>query len=272
MGLLSLRIIKITLYKLPLFLVLIFAAHIVNFAKPLNESERERYATTLWEQAIAAKGGREALHKVDSLAMSYHETVRNFLGIPVHRGPVERLYVFPDQSWEWDDGLPPPFRLSVRLLNIERNLRCYLYAGAPAPTCGPPAQGNSPSDEGITQVQYLYLMETRWVKPIPVGVSKDNIGFKKVDVLHTRLGNKRIDYFLDRKTHLPLRVSMFQGNSDRALTIDVSEYVNVAGVQMPAKQKRGKITFQINPTYDESVLTTPPSIETGPKAWKKMSD
>lgn len=265
------KLVSFRLIKLALFLVLIYGASTVTFANPLDESERERQASILWEQAITAKGGREALHQVNSLAMSYQETVRNFLGIPVHRGPVERLYVFPDKSWEWDDGLPPPFHLTVRLLNIERNLRCYLHAGAPAPTCGPAKQGNSPLDERITQVQYLFLMETRWVKPSPVGVTKDNIGLRKVDVLHTRFGNKRIDYFLDRKTHLPVRVSVFQGNSDRALTIDISEYINVAGVQVPTRQKRGKITFQINPLYDDDVLTIAPSIEKGPQAWERSN-
>jgi hypothetical protein len=265
MGLFSLRLIKLTLS-----LVLIYAAPTVSFANALNESESERHAAILWEQAITAKGGREALNKVDSLAMSYQETVRNFLGIPVHRGPVERLYVFPDKSWEWDDGLPQPFRLSVRLLNIEQNLRCYLYAGAVAPNCGSALQGNSKPDEGITQVQYLYLMETRWVRPIPVGVTKTSIGFKKVDVLHTRFENKRIDYFLDRKTHLPVRVAVFYGSGDRAtLTVDMSDYRSIGGLKMPAKQKRGEITFQINPAYDEDVLTTPPSLEKGPKAWER---
>ena len=231
-------------------------------------SDREQEAMILWEQAITAKGGREALHQVDSLAMSYQETVRNFLGITVHRGPVERLYVFPNKSWEWDDGLPPPFKLTVRLLNIERNLRCYLHATAPAPTCGPAKQYDSPADEGLTQVQYLYLMETRWVKPIPIAVTQEHLGFTRVDVLHTRFENKRINYFLDRKTHLPRRVSVFHGNSERPLTIDLSEYINVAGVQMPSKQKKGKITFEVNPRYDADVLTTPPSIEKGPKAWR----
>ena len=236
------------------------------------EAQDAEQAKILWEQAIAAKGGREQLHQVTNLVMSYHETVRNFLGIAVHRGDVERLYVFPNKSWSWDDGLPPPFRLSTGWLDVEQNRRCTTYAGNSAPVCGPAKQKNSPAGEGITQVQYMYLMETRWVKPTPISVTKDNIGRKQVDVLHTRFENKRIDYFLNRKTHLPARVAVFYNDSDRAtLMFDFSDYVTVSGIQMPGRQKRGKINFQINAPYDESIFTRSPSLEAGPKAWQRSN-
>jgi hypothetical protein len=54
--------------------------------------------------------------------------------------------------------------------------------------------GSPADDEGISQAQYLCLLETRWVRPIPVAVSKANIGLKKVDVIHTRLEGRNIDY------------------------------------------------------------------------------
>ena len=235
---------------------------------PIEAQETDQ-AKLLWAQAIAAKGGREQLHRVTSLVVSYRETVRNFLGFVVHRGDVERLYVFPNKSWSWDDGLPPPFHLSTGWLDVEQNRRCTIYAGSSSPVCGPAKQKTSPADEGITQVQYLYLMETKWVKPVPLSVTKGSIGLKQVDVLHTRFENKRVDYFLDRKTHLPARVAVFYNDSERAtLMFDFSDYVTVNGIQMPGRQKKGKINFQINAPYDESIFTRSPSIEAGPKAWQ----
>lgn len=118
-------------HALWLFFILLLPASAV--ASKAQESQSAGQATALWDQSIAAKGGREQLYRVCSLVMSYRETARNFLGLAVHRGIVEGLYVFPDKSWRWDDGLPPPFRLSIRLLNLERNLRCYLNAGSSAP-------------------------------------------------------------------------------------------------------------------------------------------
>ena len=256
--------------ELALLLSLIFLPTASAVAVKGQETQSAGEAKELWEKAVAAKGGRERLYQVNSLVMSYRETVRNFLGVVVHRGVVERLYVFPDKSWGWDDGLPPPFQLSVGWLDIEKDRRCELRAGASAPVCGPAKQGVSPPDEGLKQVQYLYLMETRWVKPTPLGVTEEKIGMKKVDVLRTRFENKRVDYSLDRKTHLPLRVALFYGDSDRAtLTIDLSDYMSVNGIQMPGRQKRGEISFQINPPYDEGVFTRPPSAEAGPEAWRR---
>lgn len=249
-----------------LFIIFLPAAAAAQSERNSQDTQR---AEELWEQAVAAKGGREQLYKVNSLLISYRDTVRNFLGVVVHRGDFEALYAFPDKSWTWDDALPPPFTLSVSSLDVSRNRRCRISEGAPTPTCGAAEHPASPADEGLAQTQYLYLLETRWVKPTPVGVGGGRIGLKKVDVLHTRFREKRIDYFLDRKTHLPLRVSVFHGTSERAtFSFDFSEYASVGGVMMPGKQKIGHINFQINPPYDESVFTRPPSLEAGPHAWR----
>jgi hypothetical protein len=250
-----------------LFFLLILPASAV--ADEIQESQSTQQAQSLWEQAVEAKGGREQLYRVNSLLISYQETTRNFLGVVVHRGDVERLYAFPDKMWGWDDGLPPPFHLTVNLLDIGRDRRCTLYKGSTAPICGPAHQGSTAPDEGLVQVQLLYLLETRWVKPTPVSVTKEKIGFKKVDVLHTLFRDTRVDYFLDAKTHLPVRVSIFYSASARpTISVDLSDYAQVGGVLMPGKQKSAKINFQINPTYDERVFTRQPSIEAGPKAWQ----
>lgn len=238
-------------------------------AQSARDAQDARRAEALWEQAVAAKGGREQLYKVNSLLLSYRETARNFLGVVVHRGDVAALHVFPDKTWSWDDGLPPPFGLTVGWVDLGRNRRCTLHKGAAAPACGPAARAGSPGDEGLVRAQYLYLLETKWVKPAPSGVSEARVGLRRVDVLHTRFRDERIDYFLDRKTRLPLRVSVFYKDGERAtLTLDFSEYASVGGVMLPGRQKNGRINFQLNPAYDEAVFTRPPSIEAGPQAWR----
>jgi len=226
-------------------------------------------AQELWEKAVAAKGGREQLQKVESLLITYRSTWRNFLGIVEHRGDVETLYAFPDRLWSWDDDLPPPFGMSVGWVDLGRNRHCVLHKGATAPSCNTGRPPGGPGDRGLVRVQYLYLLETRWVRPTPVGVSEGRIGLKKVDVLQTRFRETRIDYFLDRKTHLPLRVAFTEDPRQRTpVTYDFSEYVNVGGVMMPGKQERGHLNFQINPPYDEAVFTRPPTLEAGPHAWR----
>ena len=236
-------------------------------AQESSQHSREQ-AQKLWEEAISAKGGRDRLHGVSSLLMWYEETTRNFLGMALHRGHVETLYVFPGKVWSWDDGLPPPFRLTVGVLDLDRDFSCRVSAESKSPTCGNARKLGS--REGIDQAQYLYLMETKWVKPSPISVRKDRVGLKPVDVLETQLDEKRILYFLDRKTHLPKRVAVFHGTSKLArVSLDFSDYVTVNGIQMPSKQKRGRINFLVNPQYDEAVFSRPPLIPEDPKAWKK---
>ena len=238
-------------------------------AQTAPTSADTRLAEELWEKAVAAKGGREQLHKVGSLLISYRATWRNFLGVVAHRGDVETLYVFPDKMWSWDDDLPPPFSLNVRWVDLGRNRACTLYKDTPAPQCHKAERPDGPGDGELVRAQYLYLLETRWVKPTPVGVSEGRIGLKKVDVLQTRFREKRIDYFLDRKTHLPLRVAVTDDPRQRTpVTFDLSEYTNVGGVMMPGKVKGVRVNFQLNPSYDESVFTRPPALEAGPHAWR----
>ena len=267
---LTLHVFLITIFWL-LTIPLVLCAQIAvatEQTKPQEESKQK--AEALWEQAIVAKGGRERLYQVNSLVISYQETARDFLGIVVHRGLVERLYVFPDKSWSWDDGLPPLFHLTVSMSNLERNIACTMYAGDSSPKCTEPKDWASffNQGEGLGRAQYLYLLETKWVKPVPISVTKGSIGLKTVDVLQTRADGRIVDYYLDRKTHLPQRVVTFFESGRVWETYDFSDYMNVNGIKMPSVQQKGKINFQINPAYNESIFTHPPSIEAGSKAWR----
>lgn len=232
--------------------------------------ESKQKAEVLWAEAVVAKGGRERLYQVNSLVISYQETVRNLLGIVVHRGLVERFYVFPDKSWSWDDGLPPPFHLTVSMYNLERTISCTMHAGASSPKCVKPKDAASffNQGEGLRRAQYLYLLETKWIKPVPNSVTKGSLGSKTVDVVETKVDGRRVDYYLDRKTHLPQRVVTFFESGRVWETYNFSDYKDINGIRMPSVQKEGKINFQINPAYDETIFTLPPSIETGPKVWQ----
>lgn len=253
-----------------LYMSLVFVLCFPVFATAQKKPRNQEQAEQLWELAIAAKGGRERLHQVNSLVVSYQETVRNFLGLVVHRGPVEQLYVFPSRLWTWDDGLPPPFRLLVRTIDLERDLACSASANLNPPACGKARQIESRAE--IDEAQYLYLLETKWIKPAPISVRRDTISFKKVDVVRTKYNDKEIDYYLDRTTHLPRRIAVYRNNSERErLRFDFSEYVNIGGIEMPGKQKKGKIKFIINPDYDEALFIRTPSIAAGPKAWQRVS-
>ena len=159
------------------------------------------------------------------------------------------------------------------MFNLERKISCAIYAGIPSPKCTEPKETASSfnQSEGLGRAQYLYLPETKWVKPVPIRVTKDVIGWKPVDVIQTKVDGRRVDYYLDRKTHLPQRVVTFFESGRVWETYNFSDYININGIQMPSVQKKGKINFQINPAYDESIFIHPPSIEAGSKAWRRQS-
>jgi len=232
-------------------------------------SEKSRQeARRLWEQAVAAKGGRERLHQVNSLAVSY-KSERRWL-FKKYRQNFERLYVFPNKCWEWLDDVPP-LGLTVRVADLDRHVGWTVY-DIPNPS---PSRSADPKklaefyEDYIDRSQFLYLMETRWVKPELLHATQDWIGLKKVDIVHTIVGEWKVDFYLDRKTHLPQRVVILSNISDRAfLTYSPSDYAPVNGIQMPHKESGGRLSFQINPAYNEGVFLQKPSLEAGPHAWR----
>ena len=267
------RSIRLTYQTTICLLAMCLVAPVAAGSAKFQPNDRQR-AEALWELAITAKGGRQRLHKVESLAISYEETTKNILGVVVHRGHVEHLYVFPGKAWIWDDGLPPPFRLTVIMINLERDQRCVVRQGSDSPRCSQAKQpGASQANDLISQAQFVYLMETAWVTPVPYSVTKDKLGGRSVDVLHTRFADQRIDYYLDAKTHLAMRVAVFHGNRDSSgVKFDFSHYESLGGIQMPRKQKNGEIAFELNPMFGEEIFKGPPVIGRGPKAWRKLEN
>ena len=237
-----------------------------------QESTREE-ARRLWEQAIAAKGGRERLYEVGNMEVSARAQFKKDL---FHSGELrfEDFYVFPSKHWSWSDeratGL---FPLAVEWVDLERSLAYLTYADDP----------ESPRKGAITpfkssffiKTQLVYLMETPWLKPVPVKTRTEHIGFKKVDVVETSVERDRVDYYLDRTTHLPVRVvTHYASKNETGLTRTyvLEEYKEVNGIQMPhtvnAQGLKQRVTYQINVPYNKELFECPPTIEAGPDAWR----
>src|SRR5215470_15140117 len=120
--------------------------------------EGDSDAASLWEQALAAKGGREKLRGVSNLLESYID--KSHVG----------LYVFPTKLWDWTDDRPTRLGVYVVMDNLERSLS-YRMEGN---TAGPPQNlGERHAKEGLWEIYYTqlyYLLETQWLKPRPVQV------------------------------------------------------------------------------------------------------
>ncbi len=241
-----------------------------------NRQEAER----LWELAITAKGGRERLYAVNNLQISIREKVwYKFRRVPYIE---EDLYVFPNKFWEWNDQKTTIFGFSLEMYNQDRAINLWYTDHGKGAHMGRPfdlVHGKAALIR-LYDVQLRYFMETKWVKPIPISVHKAKLGRNSVDIVQTIVkgyptkdGNdeERIAFALDQKTHLPLKVIYYTVTFGKKYSggIPLSDYVDVAGIQMPSKVYDLRSIYQINVDYDEQILVRDPNVEAGIKQWSK---
>ncbi|HEX8457796.1 MAG TPA: hypothetical protein VF656_10905 [Pyrinomonadaceae bacterium] len=234
-------------------------------------------AEKLWEQAVLAKGGRDKLHAVSNMLASSRLNGTKYLVKPFTLR-YEHFFVFPVRSWTWVDeresGLEG-FDIKVQMLDLERNLTYLTYPKDPeSPRVSQLCPDCTDLRYSILRAQLRYLMESRWVRPVPLSASKERRGFRQVDLVRTLVNGERVDFVLDGKSHLPLEFSHYDnfGGVESIHTESMSDYVEVAGIKVPKKiterRFRYHVEYLINVPYDESLFEHPPTIEAGSEAWK----
>jgi hypothetical protein len=238
-----------------------------------EQSHREE-AERLWEQAIAAKGGRERLRSIDNLQLSIRE--KQWWGLERKPYIIETLYVFPGKSWDWADQRGTIFGLVIEMHNYERDIHWGYSDRGKGSSLAPIREGFRGGMSAFVSFQLNYLMETRWVKPVPVSVERGKVGGREVDIVHTVVkeypkGEERVSFALDRKTHLPRQVIYHTSTFGREYSggVPLSDYAEINGIQMPTRVYGYKTSYQFNVEYDERVFERPPSVEAGVDAWKK---
>jgi hypothetical protein len=241
---------------------------------PDSREEAER----LWEEAIAAKGGRERLYSINNLQFSIRDRAWwNLRRVP---NDMEALYVFPGKSWEWTDRTGTIFGFEIWMDNDERDMHlAYSDCGEGKNVSVSTLMHPLTSKRGLTRMiirQLDFLMETRWVKPIPVSVDRGKVGRHGVDIVHTVLKGDRgieekVSFALDRESHLPRQVIYHTITLGKEYTgaTPVSDYVDINGIQIPGKIYDARITVQLNVLYNQQVFEQPPSRAAGIEAWKK---
>ena len=243
--------------------------------KPVASQNTREEAERLWEQAIAAKGGRERLYSISNLQLSVRDKQRWwFRRVPYE---IEALYVFPGKSWEWIDQTGSIFGFVIWMRNYEENIH-WTYIDRGKGSSASPSQDQAKYRSGmnlIINAQLKYLMETRWVKPIPVSVEQGRIGGHAVDIVRTVVreypkGEERVSFALDRKSHLPRQVIYHSVVSGKEYSggVSLSDYAAINGVQMPGKVGRDRTIYQFNVDYNQQVFELAPSPKTGIDAWK----
>ena len=260
-------------------LVLLYLGVFFVQAQETNGTDSEsirsdrKEAEKIWEKAIEAKGGREKLYSVRNMFESLGTTF--FSGFKKITKRNEALFVLPNKSWVWDDNRPSVFGLEMTMYNLDSRKKYYVRQGqkkAELETIASDVKSTNLS--GLVYV----LMETKYNQPIPEKVIEDKVSGQVVDIVQTNLLGNRIDFYLDRKTYLPLKVV---GYIDQKISYEneFSDYIDVNGIKMASVQIMGgekdfhktkyKVNYQFNVEYDESIFITPPlPVETAADAWK----
>jgi hypothetical protein len=199
-------------------------------------------ARQLWEEALQAKGGRDRLHAVQNFLISGEIQVEAVKGS--HTTEVQWLHVLPGKAWLHEYTPEFVVSLDATVINIERDLCMKILS---------PARGDVPSlslclptayAERLIQNPTIYLIETKWIRPVPIRTYEGRRGLKRVDVVETAVGNLRVDFYLDRKTRLPVKLvtdeygAIYKETQAKGLTVYFDNYVTIDGIQMPTKVVR----------------------------------
>ncbi len=226
----------------------------------------------LWEQAIAAKGGRERLDAVRNLIISSRAEYRTSTFKKNHIRQ-ETLYALPNKFWTWNDLRPDVFGLRIEMYNYDTNVKYVISEGEPNHQ-PEPITDNKRRDLFLSSLLPV-LPESKWLKPVLVKASTGSRGLRPVDVVQTTVNGKRVDFGLDPKTHLLVTVSYYDVVRGKTYVTSLAlfNYVDISGIKVPQTIKYDDGTeynqrYEFNVEYNQDLFIKPPSIEAGPEAWK----
>jgi len=223
-------------------------------------------AIELWERMIHAKGGREKLSQITNIL-----TVDPRPRAPERPSFVD-LFVFPNRLWSWSDNGQSVLGVSLWVFS-ESSTWSADYSPRNRDKYG---TTRGPSNTLLTEARLLeahehLLLETKWLKPVPLRVEVGRIGREQFDVVVANYaqtgGWEQVQFYVDRQTSLVRRV-----RRSRA-TVDLEGYKPVGGIMMPSVLilpggRRRSSEYQFNVAYDPEIFSREPSLDDGPNGWK----
>lgn len=247
-----------------------------------SAQEDRQTAQALWEEAIAAKGGRERLAGIRSFAILEKTRFRGLMTRDVARGKVDQIVCeLPDGWWEFLDYRPGLMGYSVNALNTLSGLGWVSPNGAPA---RPFLRPNTNAAYRMRQLQYVYFLQTRSVQPRPLSASRVRLGLRSADRVDAVIDDESVVFYLDPTTHLPLRIETsrkitlkpprpdIKGTGQLKYVFVLADYQEVGGVKVPGRVNTAESRVEINPDYDPRILTNPPASDATIDSWRRRTD
>ena len=233
----------------------------------------------IWEAMILAKGGRERLYKIQTMVQE-DNTYTRFANPKFPNGNIHfvRAFAFPNFEWDWVDSGKTIFGSHVITADLTAGLG---YIGFPD---GETRQSSALGRERgfLRSAQLVYLNETRWLQPKPVRVLTGKDISRGVDAIETILSGARVDFWISRADHLPVKIIDYIYNKytkvlEPGYTYDFADYQEIQGIRIPGlvtttltvgpPHKIRENTI-LNPKLRDDLFTTPPRFADGPDAWK----
>ena len=217
----------------------------------------------VWEQAIQAKGGRQRLQKVQTLAI-YMKPAPVTLAGP----PANWLCVFPNRYFEWQGG---------------KGLESSIIVDGAAGRAAMDANGKPVAARGLTSFerdrltlnQLLYLLETAWLRPEPMEVKQARL--HKYNVLTVRAAGRTFELSLN-SSNLPERiVSKRSEDSKTKYDYQMDHYREFQGIMLPARvvSTEGNhewiwdVDYEIDAKYNPKLFERMPNLSDGPEPWRR---
>lgn len=231
-----------------------------------------------WEKMVAAKGGRQRLHAISGLVVNRDGQQSAPIDPGRPRGEIHEtvVYQFPDRFWNWRDTRPSRQNAySVSVSNGASRVAWFASGG------GASKQHEYYEEDLVAIIhrdQIAYLLETRFVRPVPVSVSITKPGVASVEA--TAPGFASIRFTVNTNTYLPIDcitsawVKLPTTKKQVAGTphvIRIESYGAIDGLQLPSRL-RGEVrnvSFAINPAVDQRLFETPPDYVSHRDEWKK---
>lgn len=234
----------------------------VQQGPPMNAAE-------IWNLALAAKGGRERLRAIHTLAWSSDDSRRTSTAFGGEH--YEFVESYPDRVWLWEDYRPGTMGFGAQVWNGGKRLSWTSSNGGKAVA----VPWNEEADRFISarsrQHQLLFLLESSVFRPTLRSAVKTSTG--PVLVLDVP-GFTTVKVMFDEKTSLPRSMAFVPDYgptgppaSERLFTIE--GYTDVDGIKMPARVRElGDLRFILNPKLSPALFEAAPDHVTQRDHWK----
>lgn len=244
-----------------------------------SSTEKEKIeAEQLWERMIEVKGGREKLHSINNLKWSVGDKPEN---------TAIYLEVYPNKHWDWVRLKNFHDTMWVRMSNMEH---CVWFVAGYGVFDSKEVSEEECQSTRMRNIQEasIFLLETRWLQPKPIRVTRQTIKKEEFDVVETLIpaNNKglyeRMDFYIDAKSLLVQRVLEYDKEKPSGFNI-FKDYILVDGIKMPSHRgsyfysqwnkkiklrPSTKVKWEFNVEYNKQAFEKPPSVEAGADDWK----